>query len=162
MNVKQKGSAFEREVACILRAHGYDARRGLQYQSGQIEADVVGLPGYHLECKRVEKLNLHAALEQSKRDAKPWEIPVVIHRRSREPAYITMEFEKFLEVIGNDDKRNDTGLYGECGASDGGLVHGGDRDGRAPETDKRAPGGGLSDFIPTDYEAEQVRSEDYF
>ena len=108
MNVKQKGSAFEREVAAILREHGYDARRGLQYQSGQIEADVVGMPGFHLECKRVEKLNLHAAMEQSRRDAKPGEIPVVIHRRSREPAYITLELEKFLGVIGNDNKGNDT------------------------------------------------------
>lgn len=106
MNVKQKGNAFEREVAGILRDYGYEARRGLQYQSGQVEADVVGLPGYHLECKRVERLNIYAALEQSQNDAMPDEIPVVVHRRSREEAYITMPFKAFLEVL-HDNKRND-------------------------------------------------------
>lgn len=106
MNVKQKGNAFEREVAGILREFGYEARRGLQYQSGQVEADVVGLPGYHLECKRVERLNIYAALEQSQGDAMPDEIPVVVHRRSREEAYITMPFKAFLEVL-HDNKRND-------------------------------------------------------
>lgn len=106
MNVKKKGSEFEREVAGILREYGYEARRGLQYQSGQVEADVVGLPGYHLECKRVERLNIHAALEQSQNDARPGEIPVVVHRRSREEAYITMPFKAFLEVL-HDNKRND-------------------------------------------------------
>lgn len=98
MNVKQKGNRGEREVAAILREHGYDARRGLQYQSGQVEADVVGLPGYHLEIKRVERLNIHAALEQSRADAKEGEVPVVVHRRSREDWLITMPFAEFLRL----------------------------------------------------------------
>lgn len=97
INSKRKGNRGELEVAALLREYGYTARRGLQYQSGQIEADVVGIPGYHLEVKRNEKLNISTAMAQSMRDAKPDEIPVVIHRKNREPWMITLPLTCWLE-----------------------------------------------------------------
>lgn len=100
MNVKQKGNRFERAVAALLREYGFNARRGLQYQGGQVEADVVGVPGWHLELKHVNRLNLHEALKQSQRDAKEGEIPVVVHKRDREPIYVTMPFTAWLDIIG--------------------------------------------------------------
>lgn len=100
MNSKQKGNRGERELASLLRLYGYDARRGLQYQSGQIEADVVGIPGVHIEVKRVERgLNIYSAWNQSKTDAKNGEIPVVIHRRNREPWLVTLPLTVWLEEI---------------------------------------------------------------
>lgn len=104
MNAKQKGSEAEREVARILRDHGYDARRGLQYQSGQVEADVVGLPGYHIEVKRCEVIRMPEWIRQSMADARPGEKWAVVWRRSREPWRITMDFEAFLEEV--QDVRN--------------------------------------------------------
>lgn len=98
MNVKQKGSAGERELARILRGYGYDTRRGLQYQGGQIEADVIGLPGLHIECKRVQGLDLNKAMAQSLRDAAEEEIPVVIHRENRRPWYITLRLGDLIEI----------------------------------------------------------------
>lgn len=98
MNVKQKGNTGERELARLLREYGYDTRRGLQYQGGQIEADVVGLPGIHIECKRVQNLDLKKAMEQSIRDAQDDEIPVVIHRENRKPWYITIRIGDLLEI----------------------------------------------------------------
>ncbi len=46
-----------------------DCRRGQQYCGCSGAADVVGLPGIHIECKRVERLNLHDAMDQAVRDA---------------------------------------------------------------------------------------------
>ena len=103
MNSKRKGNAGERELAGILREHGYKSRRGLQYQGGQVEADVVGIPGIHIECKRVEKLNLYNAMEQSIRDAKEGETPVVMHRTNRHPWLVTMLLEDWLDERGAND-----------------------------------------------------------
>lgn len=101
MNSKAKGNRGERELAGILREYGYEARRGLQYQSGQVEADVVGLPGVHIEVKRVERgLNLETALQQSRHDARAGEIPVVMHRRNREGWKVTLELDDFMEIYG--------------------------------------------------------------
>ena len=100
VNGRQKGAAAERELAAILREHGYDARRGQQYAGANGDADVIGIPGLHLECKRVEKLNLDAAMEQSRRDARDGEIPVVVHRKNRQEWRITLALDDFLRIWG--------------------------------------------------------------
>lgn len=63
---REKGKRGERELAGKLRDHGYDCRRGQQFCGTSGDADVIGLPGIHIECKRVERLNLQEAMEQSK------------------------------------------------------------------------------------------------
>lgn len=63
---REKGKRGERELAGKLRDHGYDCRRGQQFCGISGDADVIGLPGIHIECKRVERLNLQEAMEQSK------------------------------------------------------------------------------------------------
>ena len=83
MNSREKGAAAERELANILKKHGYTARRGQQYSGANGDADVVGIPGVHIECKRVERLNIHDAMQQSVRDARDGEVPVVIHWKKR-------------------------------------------------------------------------------
>lgn len=100
INSNTKGKVGEREFAKLLRDYGWDgARRGQQY-SGIEGEDVVGLPGYHIEVKRVERLNVSKAMEQSKEDAAPGEIPIVAHRKNRETWKITIDAEQFLEIIG--------------------------------------------------------------
>ena len=69
INGKQKGKRGELELAEILRGYGYDARRGQQYCGASGDADVIGLPGIHIECKRVEALNIEKAMEQARHDA---------------------------------------------------------------------------------------------
>lgn len=98
MNSRTKGAAGERELAKILKSHGYDCRRGQQYCGVNGDADVIGLEGVHIECKRVEKLNIYTAMEQSQRDARDREVPVVMHRRNRKPWLVTMELESWLEL----------------------------------------------------------------
>ena len=60
VNGKKKGKNGELEVVRLCRAQGYEARRSAQYCGNNKEgtADVVGLPGIHIEVKRVEHLNL--------------------------------------------------------------------------------------------------------
>lgn len=104
MNSRQKGKRGELELAKVLREAGYDTRRGQQYSGASGDADVVGLPGIHIECKRVEQLNIEKALQQSERDAKPGEIPVVMHRANGTKWKATLRLDDFLEIYGNNDK----------------------------------------------------------
>lgn len=98
MNSKRKGNRAETEVANILKEHGYTSHRGIQYNPDRFEADVEGLPGIHIEVKRVEQLNIYKAMEQSIRDAKDGEMPVVIHRRNRDYWKVTMRLDEWLEI----------------------------------------------------------------
>jgi Holliday junction resolvase len=99
MNSRQKGARGERELAELLRAYGYEARRGQQYSGANGDADVVGIDGFHIECKRVEQLNIYKAMEQSERDAREGEIPIVCHRKDRKGWLVTIRFDDFMGVI---------------------------------------------------------------
>lgn len=98
MNSREKGKRGELELARALRSLGYDCRRGQQYSGANGDADVVGMPGIHIECKRVERLNLTEAMKQARRDALPGEFPVVFHRRNDEPWMVTMPLESWIEI----------------------------------------------------------------
>ena len=98
MNSRTKGKRGELEAAHILKKHGYDTRRGQQFAGINGDADVVGLPHIHLEIKRVEKLNIDDALQQSIRDARDAEIPVVMHRKNRTEWKVTMLFEDWINL----------------------------------------------------------------
>lgn len=95
---RNKGKVGERELAAALRAEGFEsARRGQQYSGSETSADVVGLPGIHIECKRVEKLNIYEAVEQAQRDAgESGELPAVFHRRNRKPWLVTMPLSDWM------------------------------------------------------------------
>ncbi len=81
INSREKGAGGERELAKKLRELGFeDARRGQQFCGANGDADVTGLSGIHIECKRTEKLRLYDAVAQSKSDARMGEMPIVIHR----------------------------------------------------------------------------------
>lgn len=67
---------------------------------GNGDADVVGLPGVHIECKRVERLNIYDAIEQSKNDARDGENPVVMHRRNRKEWLVTMPLDDWMKMYG--------------------------------------------------------------
>lgn len=104
LNSREKGAAAERELANILKKHGYTARRGQQYNGANGDADVVGIPGVHIECKRVERLNIHDAMNQAVRDARDGEIPVVIHRKNRTEWLATLRLEDWLKERNDPDE----------------------------------------------------------
>ena len=99
MNSKDKGKRGERHVAKVLREHGYDAKRGVQYQGSPDSPDVVGIPGVHIEVKFTEHLNIWNALAQSEKDAGADEIPIVVFKRNRSKDYVALSLENFIEIF---------------------------------------------------------------
>ena len=98
INPRRKGAAGERELAKALREYGYDCRRGQQYCGANGDADVVGLYGIHIECKRVEKLNLYNAVDQSRHDSRPGELPAVFHRKNNCEWLVTMRLDDWISI----------------------------------------------------------------
>lgn len=99
MNSRAKGAQGERELAKVLRGYGFDTRRGQQYSGANGDADVVGLPGIHIECKRVEQLNLYKAMEQARGDARREEFPAVFHRKNGQGWLVTMELDDWMAIF---------------------------------------------------------------
>ena len=95
---QRKGAQGERELAKVLEAEGYPMQRGGP-SFGTIP-DLVGLPGIHVEVKRVERLNVSAAMQQAERDAIKFQDgdPAVFHRRNREPWLVTMRLTDWLKL----------------------------------------------------------------
>ena len=73
--------------------------------------DLTGLPGIHIEVKRVEKLNVCEAMEQSIRDSERMGdgVPALFHRRNRKPWLVTMRLEDWLQFYGVGQNRDKTG-----------------------------------------------------
>ena len=96
---QRKGAAGERELAALLSAAGYECQRGGSLSFGEIP-DVLGLPGIHIECKRVEKLNVGEAMEQAIRgsDRMLDGMPAMFHRRNRKPWLVTMRLEDWVKM----------------------------------------------------------------
>lgn len=97
INSKKKGAKGERELANKLKEYGYNCRRGQQYNGLEGE-DVVGLDYIHIECKRVEKLNLDDAIEQAKRDRTERQLPAVFHRKNNKKWKVTMELSDWIQI----------------------------------------------------------------
>ena len=90
---REKGKRGELELVRLIKENGYEARRTAQYcgKTGEA-ADVIGLPGISIECKRVEKLNIYDAIAQAQRDAEAagrGDLPVVFHRKNCCPWLVT-------------------------------------------------------------------------
>lgn len=97
-NSRNKGAAGERELANLLKDKGHDCRRGQQFCGANGDADVVGLDGIHIECKRTESFRMWDALEQSSNDARDGEKPVVIHRKNRKGWVVVQPLDDWLEM----------------------------------------------------------------
>lgn len=102
MNSKRKGNDGERELCRFLTDSGFPAHRNDQMYvggAGNPDVEAEGLEAYHLEVKRVERLNVSEAMRQAERDASG-KIPAVVHRRNREPWLITLHLQDFLQERG--------------------------------------------------------------
>ena len=99
MNSSRKGAAGERELADLLRGYGYTIERGGTLSFGEAP-DLVGLPGVHIECKRVERLNVPEAMQQAIRDSERFRdgMPALFHRRNRQPWLVTVRLDDFMQM----------------------------------------------------------------
>lgn len=101
INSKTKGATGERELSNKLKEYGYNTRRGQQFCGANGDADVVGLPNIHIECKRVERLNIYDAISQAKHDAKEEDVPTVFHRKNNCKWLVTMDFDDWMKMYGD-------------------------------------------------------------
>ena len=106
MNSRAKGARGERELARVLRGYGYDCRRGQQYCGANGDADVVGLPRIHIECKRGQRLNIDDAMLQAIRDRREGEFPAVFHRKNNGKWMVTMLLDDWQEIYREGDWTN--------------------------------------------------------
>ena len=107
LNSRAKGVRGELQVAHLFQALGYRAERGVQHDGRTGHADVEGVPYIWIEVKRDEDLVVEKAVEQAERDsAARYErtredlIPVVIHKKNRQPWKATMRVKDFLDLCG--------------------------------------------------------------
>lgn len=96
---QRKGRNAERELSAIINGYGFHTEPAQALNFGKIP-DIVGLPGIHIECKRHERTNLYAWVEQSETDAERFTdgLPIVAHRLNRKPWLITMSLETFIKL----------------------------------------------------------------
>ena len=100
VNSRSKGAKGERDLSHKLNEYGFGTRRTVQY-NGKAEggqADLVGLPNIHIECKRVERLNLYDAMAQAIHDAKDGELPTVFHRKNYSEWLVTMRLQDWMDL----------------------------------------------------------------
>lgn len=99
---KARGKRAELDLVHKLKEAGFsEARRTAQYCGKAGTSDVVGMPGIHCECKAVQKLNIWAALAQSKRDAEAdgnGDIPAVFFKRNRTGWYVALPLSDFVDL----------------------------------------------------------------
>lgn len=101
INSRAKGARGERELASKLREYGYcKAERDGQQGKGNAgeHPDVKGIDGMHIECKRVERLQLSDAMCQSIADAREGEMPVVMHKKNNEEWFVTLRLDDFMKL----------------------------------------------------------------
>ena len=97
---RNRGANGERELSKIFNEfYGYNTHRGYVFHK---QSDVVGLEGIHVECKRVEKLNIHNAMKQAIEESEKRKdgLPTVFHRRNREGWLVTMRLEDWMDLYG--------------------------------------------------------------
>ena len=102
INSRQKGARAERLLSHALNAlldeEGITTRRGQQFCGANGDADIVGLPEIHIECKAVERLNIYDAIDQAKRDARKGELPTVFHKKNRKEWLVTMPLIEWINL----------------------------------------------------------------
>lgn len=98
VNSRAKGKRFELALAKTFREYGYDCRRGQQYCGAGGDADVVGLPGIHIEAKHQEKMCLYDWMDQARRDAKEGTLPTVFHKKNNADILVTMRLEDWMQI----------------------------------------------------------------
>lgn len=98
MNSKQKGKRGELELAHLLQTYGYPAERGVQYSGLKGNADVVGVDGLHIECKRNEQVRDDVFLQQAEHDARKGQVPIVMYRRNGEQWKALLRLNVFMAI----------------------------------------------------------------
>lgn len=105
---RDKGKRGELCVKTLFHDHGYDASRSAQHcgKTGQA-ADVIGVPGIHVEVKFQERMCLYDWMAQAISDSEAngnGNLPTVFHKQNRKELLVTMRFEDWMKLYEAWDK----------------------------------------------------------
>ena len=110
----------ELEVAHLFQKYGYKAERGVQHDGRSGHADVEGVPYIWIEVKRDEDLNVEKAMLQAERDCRArmlndstYIVPIVVHKKNRQPWYVTMRLDGLMELCDADPAWSDRPTNGK-------------------------------------------------
>ena len=101
---RNKGAAFEREVARMIYDHlGIEVKRNLEQYQRRGLGDLVGWPGVVIECKRhaeatradVSRWWLETQAEAVATDARP----VLIYKADRQPVRVVVSAPDFIDGV---------------------------------------------------------------
>ncbi len=95
---RTKGKKYERHVSNRLKAMGHATRRGVQFQGGPDSPDVVGIPGVHIECKHMARVNIQAAMRQALADCGE-NVPVIFHRSNRGDDLVSLRLDDLPTLL---------------------------------------------------------------
>lgn len=99
INSRAKGKRGELEfITTHLVPYWPAAKRNLD-QFGDDKRDCVEVAGIHFQVKRVEKLNIWAALDQATAEADAHDLPVVAFRRNRSPWFGALEMSELVALL---------------------------------------------------------------
>lgn len=106
INSRRKGANGERAFRDYLRERGIEARRGQQFSGSPDSPDVISsLSGVHWEVKRVERLEIHKAIEQAQRDAGD-KLPVVAFKANRKDWLAILPMDKLMDLLGKENNED--------------------------------------------------------
>ena len=99
---RDRGAAYEREIANAFKDWGYKAYRTAQHMGKTGQApDVGGIPKVHAECKRRRSIAVYEWMKQAINDSKAEDkgnIPVVFCRADNEESLVVIRLEDFLTI----------------------------------------------------------------
>ncbi len=97
---RDKGKRGELEVVALLKKHGFEARRGQQYEGASDSPDVMhNVTGLYIEVKRREAFNLHAAWLKAEEERRLGQRSAIFHKKNHQPWFVTMEAHAFLSIM---------------------------------------------------------------
>jgi hypothetical protein len=99
LNSRQKGKKAEQEfINKHLRPYWPEAARNID-QFRDDKRDVLAVNGVHWQIKRVESLNIWAALAQAEAESSPLDIPVVAFRRNLGKWYAALPADELIALL---------------------------------------------------------------
>jgi len=97
---KRKGALGELVLSKLIQqTFGIDARRGQQYCGNADSHDIHTSLPINFECKRTERLNLEAALDQAESECHPGTVPVVVSKKNKKDWVLSVRWSHLVELI---------------------------------------------------------------
>ncbi len=98
-NPRAKGKRGELEfIERHLAPYWPEAKRNLDQQD-EDKRDCINVAGAHFQIKRVERLNIWAALQQAESEAIGVDVPIVAFRRNHSGWYCALMAEQFVGLL---------------------------------------------------------------